>query len=150
MAALNNDPIYTGTPDIQGNLIVTAPTVVYNISGTIGTDIYKLFQASTNGGYVSEVRFKYAANGTTASNNCAIKLWLSSVASGTPILGTTAWLIDSIVLPTTGTMSTTTSEATYRIPLGFALPASYTILAVITVSQPANCGWIGTVIGGKY
>ena len=86
----NTDPIYSRLSDYQGGpLIVTAAATVYDISGTIGTDIYKIFTAdATNGGFVQKVRFKYAANGTTTSVATTLKVWISSVASGTPTIGT--------------------------------------------------------------
>jgi hypothetical protein len=60
-------------------------------------------------------------------------------------------LFDEIALPATGALTTTATPPSYDIPLGFALPAGYTILAKITVAQTnANSGWIVTVIGGDY
>lgn len=148
----NVDPVYSRLSDYQGGpLITTAAATVYDISGTIGTDIYKLFTAdATNGGFVQRVRFKYAANGTTASNAAVIKLWISSVTSGTPTIGTQAWYWDEVVVPATGTLTTTGTTLTVEVPFNFALPAGYTILAKITVSQSANTGWLASVIAGKY
>jgi hypothetical protein len=150
--AANTDPIYSKASDVQGStLITTAASVVYDISGTIGTDIYKLFTAdATNGGFVQRVRFKYAANATTTSVAAVIKLWISSVASGTPTIGTQAWFYDEIAVPATGALTTTAPNPIYDVPFNFAIPAGWTILAKITVSQSANTGWMGTVIAGKY
>lgn len=150
--AANIDPIWSKLSDYQGGgLITTAATTVYDISGTIGTDIYKIFTAdSTNGGYVQRVRFKYAANGTTTSNAAVLKLWISSVGTGSPTIGTQAWFWDEVALPTTGALTTTTTTYAPEIYLGFALPASYTLLAKITVSQSANTGWLASVVAGKY
>lgn len=150
--AANTDPIYSKLSDIQGSaLINTAATTVYDASGTIGTDIYKIFTAdATNGGFVQRIRFKYAANGTTASNACVIKIWLTSAGSGTLTIGTNAWFIDEIALPATGTLTTTAPNNTYDLPLNFAIPAGYFLCAKITVSQGANTGWMATTIAGKY
>jgi hypothetical protein len=148
----NTDPIYSRLSDFQGSaLITTAAATVYDISGTIGTDIYKIFTAdATNGGFVQKVRFKYAANGTTTSVAAALRVWIASVASGTPTIGTQAWFYDEIAIPATGALSTTTTTPVYEIPFNFALPLSYTILVKTTVSQSANTGWMATVIAGKY
>lgn len=148
----NVQPIFSKLSDFQGSaLINTAASTVYDISGTIGTDIYKIFTAdATNGGYVQKVRFKYAANGTTTSVAAIMKIWISSVTSGTPTIGTQAWLYDEIPLPATGALSTTQPAQSYEVPFGFALPAGYTILCKITVSQSANTGWLASVIAGKY
>lgn len=148
----NTAPIYSRASDLQGSaLIATAAAVVHDISGTIGTDIYKIFTADAqNGGFVQRVRFKYAANGTTTSVAAVIKLWVASVAAGTPTIGTQAWLLDEIAVPATGALSGTNVSPGYDIPLNFALPLGYTLLAKITVSQSANTGWLATVIAGKY
>lgn len=148
----NSDPIYSKASDVQGGpLITTAATTVYDASGTIGTDIYKLFTAdATNGGYVQKVRFKYAANGTTASVAASIRLWLSTQASGTLTIGTNAWFYDEVAVPATGALTTTGNTPVYEVPFNFALPATWTILAKITVSQSANTGWMPITIAGKY
>ena len=148
----NIDPIYSKASDYQGGgLITTAATTVYDISGTIGTDIYKIFTAdATNGGFVQKVRFKYAANGTTTSNAAVLRIWISSVASGTPTIGTQAWFYDEIAVPATGALTTTGTIPVYEVPFGFALPAGYTILVKITVSQSASTGYLASVIAGKY
>ena len=150
--AANNDPIYSKASDYQGSaLITTAASVVYDISGTIGTDIYKVFTAdSTNGGFVQKLRFKYAANGTTTSVAAVIKIWISSVTSGTPTIGTNAWFYDEVNIPATGALTTTSSGPVYEVPFNFPIPAGYTILCKVTVSQTASTGWLCSVIAGKY
>lgn len=148
----NTDPIYSKLSDVQGSaMMVTAASVVYDISGTIGTDIYKVWTAdTTNGGFVQRLRFKYAGNTTTTSVVCVAKVWLSSVTSGTPTIGTQAWLLDEIALPATGTLAVGTALPSYDLPLNFAVPAGWCILVKITASQPANFGWLCTAIAGKY
>jgi len=148
----NIDPIYSRLSDYQGSaLITTAASTVFDISGTIGTDIYKVFTAdATNGGFVQRIRFKYAANGTTTSVAAVMKIWISTKTSGTCTIGTDSWFYDEIALPATGALTTTAPNAVYEVPFGFALPAGYTILCKITVSQSANTGWMANVIAGKY
>ena len=52
--AANTAPIYSVAGDLQHNtaLMATAASVVYDCSGTIGTDIYLLYTAPANGGFV--------------------------------------------------------------------------------------------------
>ena len=146
----NIDAIWTKAADIQGKRVVTAPSVVYDTSGTIGTDIYALFIAdATNGGYVQKLRVKYGGTTTTTSNAAVLKIWVSSVSTGTPT-ATQAFLLTELVLPATGALSTTTSGPEYEIPIGFALPLGYALLGIITVTQPANFFWSVAAIGGKY
>ena len=147
----NLDPIYSKAGDIQSSaLIATAATVVYNGSGTIATDVYKIWGAdATNGGFLQRVRIKYVANATTASNACVMKFYLSAATSGA-VTDATMFFYDEIAIPATGTLTTTAGNVSYDLPCGLALPAGWSIFAKITVAQPASCGFIATGIGGKY
>lgn len=146
----NTAPIFSVAPDIQAiGPIIAVASVLYNASGTIGTDVYLVYTAPTNGGFVQRVRFKYVANATTASNACVVKLFISSATSGA-VTDANSWFYDEIALPATGTLTTTAGNATYDIPFGFGIPAGYTILAKITVAQPTSCGWMATAIAGHY
>ena len=150
--AANVQPIYSKLSGYSAStsLIAAVNASLYNAAGDIGTDVYKIFTADgTNGGYVERVRIQYVANATTASNPCVMRLFISSATSGS-VTDANAWFYESIAIPATGTLTTTAANATYDIPFGFALPASYTILAKITVAQPANCGFIAHAIAGKY
>lgn len=149
--AANSDPIYSRSSAFNGSpLIVTAASVVYDISGTVGTDIYQLWVSdATNGGFVQRVRFKYAANATTTSNTAVLRLWICS-ANAALVVGTNSWFYDDIALPATGALATTTVSPTYEIPLGFALPPTYYLMGKITVSQTASTGWLATIVAGKY
>lgn len=149
----NNAPVYSKIGDVQSNttLITAVNASLYNAAGTVGTDIYQIFISdATNGGFVQRVRFKYVANATTASNACVLRLFISTKTAAQATTDADTFFYEEIALPATGTLTTTAPNATYDIVLGFALPPAYTLLAKITVAQPASCGWIGTAIGGKY
>jgi len=146
--AQNIDPIFGLAPMGDGVVVVTAPSVVYNGSGTIGTDLYKVAQGkAADGSFVGALRVKYVANATTTSNAAVLKIWYSSINSGATTALTNVWLLTEIALPATGALSTTAVAAEYNIPLGIPLKAGYTILASVTVSQPASCGWCVTPLG---
>lgn len=149
--AANNDPIFSKAADIQAvGPIVTVATNPYQAGGTIGTDVYKVFTAdATNGGFVQRLRFKYVANATTTSVACVAKVYISSAASGA-VTDANAWFYDEVALPATGALTTTATNPAYDVPVGFALPAGYTILVKITVGQSASTGWMCTAIAGKY
>lgn len=152
MTIPNTQPIYTAHPDVEANttLISAVNASLYNAAGTIGTDIYTLFTAdATNGGFVQRVRFQYVANATTASNPCVLRLFISNKTSGATTDADT-WFYESVVIPQIGALTTTAGNVFYEIPLNFGLPPSYTLLAKITVAQPASCGFVATVIAGNY
>jgi hypothetical protein len=147
----NVAPIWTAVPRADGSaaLIATAASVVYDVSGTIGTDVYNIFTAGAEGSFVERVRLNYIANGTTTSVAAVLRLYISSITSGTPSAADTRFY-ESVALPATGALTTTAVNSFFDVSLGFALPPSYTILAKISVSQGASTGWQATVIGGDY
>lgn len=151
MAAPNNAPIYSKASDVQAiGPIITAASVVFDGSGTIATDVYKVFQAdATNGGFVQKIILAYVANATTTSVAAKMKFYISSATSGA-VTNANAWYMGEVTLPATGALSTTAASPTFEFPVGFAIPLSYTILAKITVSQSASTGWMATAIAGKY
>ena len=149
--AANTAPIYSIGPDIQSSVMMLAVNAsLYDIAGTIGTDIYLIYTAPTEGGFVQRIRFKYAGNSTTTSVACIAKVWLTSVNTGTPTIGTQAWFLDEIALPATGALSVTVPAPTYDMPLNFAIPSGKYLCIKLTAAQPASFGWMAMVIGGKY
>jgi hypothetical protein len=152
--AANNDPIYSKNGDVQSSgssaLIAAVNASLYNAAGTIGTDVYKVWQAdASNGGYLQRVRVKYVANATTASNACVMKFFISSATSGA-VTDTNSFFYDDLAIPTTSTLTTTAGNVSYDMLFNFALPAGWTVLVKITVAQPASCGFVATGIGGAY
>ena len=149
--AANTDPIYSKASDVQASSLINSVNAsLYNAAGTIGTDVYKIFQAdATNGGFVQRVRVKYVANATTTSVACVMKFFISSATSGA-VTDANSWLIDEIAIPATSTLTTTGVTPAYEIPINFPLPAGWTLLAKLTVAQGAGTGFIATAIAGKY
>lgn len=147
----NSDPIYSRASDVQvyGPIRAVA-AVLYDGSGTIGTDVYTCFiPDATNGGFLQRLRFKYVAPATTTSVAAVIKVFICETTSGATTDADTV-LFDEVAVPATGALTTTATNASYEIPFGFAIPAGYSVVAKITVAQSANCGWMVTAIAGKY
>lgn len=156
MALPNTDPIYTRAGDVQsvGWLVRVAASTLYDGAGTIATSVadggpHKVWQANaTNGGFFRSLIFKYGGTSTTVSNATTMKVFISSVSSGSTTDADT-WLIDEIALPAT-TPSATGANITYSLPINLPIPAGYTILVKCLSVQPASMGWYVTGIGGKY
>lgn len=146
----NNDPIYSKVADIQAVLIQPVATSIYNGGGTIGTDVFKVWQSdTTNGGFLQRCRIKYVANATTTSVACVMKFYISSAASGA-VTDANAWFWDEIAIPATGALTTTAVAPVWDVPFNIPIPPGYTVLAKVSVAQPASCGFQVTGIGGKY
>jgi hypothetical protein len=147
--AANNDPIYSKVGDIQA-VAVTAANTSSQGGGTIGTDIFKAFEAdATNGGYVRELRFNLGESTiATASTATVGRVFVSSVTSGATTSSNTH-LIAEVALASQ-TPSSTVAGVPICIPLNFALPPGYTILVTNHAAPAANTHWKATVFGGKY
>lgn len=136
--SLNTLPIYTASADTQWvGAALTANTSKDLTSGTA----YLAFTASSNGGYVQRLRLRPL--GTNVASLARIFINNGSVT------GTSAnnILWDEVTLPAT-TLSETSAQPTYEIPLNFALPAGYRIF--VTIATGVAAGFAITVIGGKY
>jgi hypothetical protein len=145
----NSDPIYSRRGQIQAVGISAANTSSQG-GGTIGTDIFKAFEAdATNGSFVREVRFTLGETTIgTASTAGVMRVFISSVTSGsTTTSNTHLWQEAAVPLQTP---SATAAGAPVCIPLNFMLPAGYTILVTSSVAPAANTQWKATVIGGDY
>jgi hypothetical protein len=144
----NVDPIWSREGDIQA-VAVTAANTSSQGGGTIGTDIFKAFQAdATNGGYVRELRWSLAETTSTASTATVGRVFISSVTSGATTSSNTH-LIAEVALATQ-TPSGTLPGVPVVVPLDFALPPGYTILVTNNVIPVANTHWKAVVFGGKY
>ena len=145
----NNDPIWSKVGDIQA-IAVTAANTSSQGGGTIGTDIFKAFEAdATNGGYVRELRWSLAESTiATASTATVGRVFVSSVTSGTTTSSNTH-LIAEVALASQ-TPSSTLAGVPVVIPLDFALPPGYTILVTNHAAPAANTHWKAVVVGGKY
>lgn len=139
--AVNNKPIFTGTPDIQWASDISAAGAADLTSGTS----YEVFTAGVNGAYVQKIRFK-ATPGTNIGQAAACRIWINN---GSDIsTAANSILYDEITLPTV-TATAAAAVNTYELPLNFALPAGYAIY--VSLGQATSTGsWNATVIGGSY
>jgi hypothetical protein len=142
MPSPNTAPIFSLLGDVQWSVsaITAANTTKDLTSGTI----YLTFTAdATNGGFVQRIRFRSLG---TNSNATVARIWINNGSStGTASNNT---LFDEITL-TAITNSETSAQATFELPLNFALPPGYRLYVTVGTA-PTSAGWDATVIGGKY
>ena len=151
--AVNNDPILAG----KGNtgsvawLSSTTANTKSDGTGTIGTDNLKAFTAdSTYGAFVQKVRLNpQGSTAATATTATVARIYLSSQTTGSTT-NTNTFLWAEVACPAQTTDQTTTATSPIEIPLGFALPAGWTILVSMHHAAAANTSWSFTVIGGDY
>jgi hypothetical protein len=148
----NAQPQFTAVGDIQSVLFGgTALTTSDGSSGTIGTSMQIAFtSSSTNGSYVEAIRIlAVASTAATATAATVVRIYISSISTGSTSTSNT-WLIAELALPAITADQTTTATNWYDVPLGFRLPASYTILVSSHIVNNANTNLRALVIGGDY
>lgn len=148
----NTNPIYTLTPNI-GTARITAQQVgsgKSDGSGTVGTDIFKAFTAGANGSYVNRVLIKPAAStaGTTTTNT-SIRVYYSTVGSGSTTSGDTK-LLAEINVPAQTAGSTTVPAGEYAQPINRAIPSGSFIHVGSGAAIAAGSEFHVTVDGGDY
>lgn len=147
----NVDPIYSKIGSINGVAVGGAANTSSSGTGTIGTDIFKVFTAdATNGSWVSRIRLSpVATTAGTSTTATVIRIFISSVTSGSTTQANT-WLFQEIGAPSQSADSASAATNYLEVPLNFALPASYTILVTNHAVNAANTSWTATVFGGNY
>lgn len=116
--AVNNQPIFTLTPDIGFAKGTSAAYVSYvdNISGnTLNTNLWLLFTAGTNGSYIQKIRFR----GLGSTSATVARIWLNNGL--TTATAANSVLYDEISLPALTALSQAALNA-YEIPMNMTLP----------------------------
>jgi hypothetical protein len=138
--AVNTAPIFSATGDIQWALTpLVAANTLYD--GT-GTNSVIVATAGASGSFVQRIRFKASGSTTATVGRIFINNGQSTGSAANNVL------FDEITLAAT-TATQTAATATYELPLNFALPAGYQILATVGTAQTAG-GWETCIIGGSY
>jgi hypothetical protein len=147
----NATPQFTRQANI-GSALVNAANTASDGTGNITTPtMYVAFTAdATNGSYVESARVMVVASAaSTAGAATVIRIYISSVTTGATSSANT-WLIYELALPAITADQATTATNFYDIPLGFRIPAGYTILASTHNAANANTDNRVTVFGGDY
>ena len=138
--AANTAPIFSATGDIQWSLTpLVAANTLYD--GT-GANSVIVATAGTSGSFVQRIRFKASGSTTATVGRIFINNGQSTGSAANNVL------FDEITLAAT-TATNTAATATYELPLNFALPAGYKILATVGTAQTTG-GWEACIIGGSY
>jgi hypothetical protein len=146
----NTAPIFSLTPN-NGKVSVTAALTKSDGTGTIATDIFKLFTAGANGSYVGDVRFSVAASAAgTASTATVARVYLATTGSGATTGGTNVFLLAEAALPSQTADSTTTPTFPAVVPLNRALASGEFILVSTHHAPAASTAVHATCNGGDF
>jgi hypothetical protein len=136
--AANINPIFTLTPRTTwGTTAITTANTAFDGTGTV----LSVFTAGTNGSYVQKIRFKPSGTAVQTVARVFINNGSTNATAANNIQ------FDEITLAAI-TVSQTTAQSAFEIPLNFALPAGYVLN--VTIGTTVAAGWYVSVIGGDY
>ncbi len=145
--ALNNNPIFTGTPDIQWGAVdgnggsaggLKTANTAKDGTGTVLT----VFTADgTNGGFLQKLRIR--ALGSNVAT--VLRVFINNGSTNATVANNT--LYDEITLPAT-TLIETAALNPVELQMNTALPAGYKIN--VTLGTTISAGVMVTGVGGKY
>jgi hypothetical protein len=134
----NTQPIFTLTPDVAwGTTAITTANTAKDGTGTVLT----CFTAGANGSYVQRIRFR--PSGTAVQT--VARVFINNGSTNATAANNILW--DEITIAAT-TVSETTAQSTFEIPLNYALPAGYVLN--VTIGTTIAAGLYVSVIGGDY
>lgn len=144
----NTDPIYSAS-GLYGAIAVTAANTSSQGGGTIGTDIFLVFTAGSNGNFLREVRWILGESTiATASTATVGRLFLSTQSSGATTSSNTHLLAE--VALAAQTPSSTLAGVPIVVPLNIIVPSGYSLLATNHAAPAANTHWKANAFGGAY
>ena len=153
--AANTSPIYSLTPKVSSGIITSSITALLASDGsgqTGGSASVICYTAGSNAGsFVSKIRISYCnVTAYTATTATTLRFFVSSAANLAGTTNVNTWLIQEVSTAAI-TPSATVAQPFIEIPLNFALPANYLIIASTgTVQASANCSLSCVVFGGDY
>lgn len=136
--AANTAPIFSIAGDVEwGTTVLTTQNTAKDGTGTVLT----CFTAGVDGGFVQRIRFRSAGTNIATVARVFINNGSTNATASNNIL------YDEITLAAT-TLSETSAQPVYELPLNFALPAGYVLN--VTLGTTVAAGYYVSVIGGKY
>lgn len=145
----NTDPQFCAN-GIVSSVLVTAANTASDGGGTIGTNIFLVCTAGSNGTYIDAIRF--IPTGTTANTATTAtvgRIFVSTQASGATTSSNT-YLVGEVNLPAQTADSSTAAVVPIDFPMGFRLPASASILVTTHAAPAANTSQRAIAFGGDY
>ena len=145
----NFNPIFGLVPDAKVGGAIIGANANTATDGT-GSNTYKIYDAGTEGSFISFVRFKPVSSPAAT----VIRLWLCT-DTGTFTAGTTNTAVNTTMIgeitAAAWTPSNTQSSIGYEIPVGFPIGASQKLLVTFGTSTGAGTtGYNPLTVAMKY
>ena len=146
----NTSPIYGLTPNV-GSVSITQTAALARSDGvaTVGTNIFVAFTAGANGSFIQKVRFLSVATTPTTGVATVLRVYLSTVNTGSTTAANT-FLLGELSVPAVPSANATNATSYYELPLNMAISSGDYILVSQHTAQTANQNWIALVMGSDY
>lgn len=138
------EPQFVETPIASWAVLTTVDATAsknHDGTGTIGSEIFEIFEAGASGGYVESV--KAVSLGTNTAS--VLRIFINNGSTNT--VATNNALYKEVALPTTA-ISEVAAMAEVEILLGINLPAVYKVL--VCLGTAVATGWMVTALGADY
>lgn len=148
--AANTSPIFVLTPKAP-SVTITAANTLNNGAGTIGTDMFLLHTAGSEGSWIGRVRFVVSgAVASTASTATVGRVYKSTQTSGATTNANTH-RIDEVAMAAITTDQATVQTPFYEIQINSFLNAGETLLVSTHHAPAANTSYQATLLAsGDY
>lgn len=129
---------------------ITAANTKSDGAGTIATDLFLCMTAGANGSFVDFVRFMPTATvaGTTTTGTIG-RVFLCNTNTGA-VTAASCTCLGEVLLTSIVADSSTVPVNVVDFPVGFRIPASWTILVSNHAAPAANTKWKAIAVAGDY
>lgn len=150
----NTNPIFVLTSNI-GKTLINAANTATDGSGTIGTNIFLLLTAGSNGSRIDSITFtNAAASGVNTSSNTRVACYISTQSSGATNNTNTFIFTEGLIPSDVARSATNTgSTITFNFAGGLLIPSGTNILvtsSVYSVVAPLSDIYSVVARGGNY
>jgi len=148
--AAGNLPIYVATPKAS-RVSITAANTKNDGAGTIATDIFLLYTAGANGGYIGRVRFVVSASAaSTASTATVGRVYMSTLTSGATTNANTM-RVDEVAIPSITADQPTVQTPFFEVQVNSFLAANEALLVSCHHAPAASTAVHALLLGsGDY
>lgn len=149
--AAGTTPIFVLTPKAPA-VNITAANTKNDGAGTLGTDLFILFTAGSNGSYIGRVRFVISASAASTASTATVARLYRSTKTGTQVASTAdTSRIDEVALPSITADQATVQTGFVEITVNSFLAPNETLLVSTHHAPAANTSVQALLMGsGDY
>lgn len=149
--AAGTAPIYIATPKDAGVLLSGANVKNDGTGSAIGTDMFLLYTAGSNGAYIGRVRFLISASAASTGSNATVgRVYFSTQTSGATTNANT-YRLDEVPIGAITADQSTTGTNPWDVIINSFLAANHALLVSTHVASAASTALHAVLLGsGDY